>query len=91
MEFKTKLLFENSQRLMKLYPKKSKKGETYFMGEFNKMFKATMWKRKGYKDGDDFYEVSLVPIKYEKTDSAEPKQDQGFTEPTDEEDSNVPF
>ena len=57
MEFKSKIEWEKSHRLFKLFPKKSKKGETYFMGEFNKMFKVTMWKKKGYQDKPDYYEV----------------------------------
>jgi len=90
MEFKSTILWEQGHKLFKLYPKKSKKGETYFMGELNKMNKITMWKRKGYQDNPDYYEVSLIPVKFEKQEEKQtPVQKvkdtfDGFEEPEDD-------
>jgi hypothetical protein len=66
MNFKTKIEWDKSSKLCKLYTKKSSKGEVYMMGDFNKMFKITIWKRKGYQGAEDFYEAQLIPVKYEK-------------------------
>jgi hypothetical protein len=65
-EFKTIIDWNNSHKLFKAYEKTSNKGEVYLMGEFNKMFKITGWKRKGYQNNPDYWEFNLIPIKYEK-------------------------
>ena len=99
-EFKQIINWQGSHKLCKLHKMTSKKGETYWLGEYNKMFKITAWEKQGWKDKPNYLELSLIPVNYEKVNGQQPQPPQPQAQPQtpnfpdipdDESSQDIPF
>jgi hypothetical protein len=65
-EYQSETLWENAHKISKMFMKKDKNGNTYFIGELNKTNTFTLRANtaKWAKEGE--WELSVVPIKYSK-------------------------
>lgn len=69
-QFDKKIDWNASHKLCKVYERKDKNGDTYYMGEMNKAYQMTVRKcqpNQWIKPGT--WEVCLVPINYTRKES----------------------
>jgi hypothetical protein len=68
-DYKKTIEWDKGHKLAKIFEKKDKNGNTYFMGEFNFTNTITMRKNtsKWAKEGE--WEIQIVPVKFTKEDS----------------------
>jgi len=89
--------WDKSHKLAKVFQKKDKNGDTYFLGEFN--FNNTISIRKNTskwaKEGE--WQIEIIPIRFEKggqdsrQDTRQDTRDNFETVPDRETDGGVPF
>jgi hypothetical protein len=69
-DYKKQIEWDKGHKLAKVFQKKDKNGNTYFMGEFNFTNTITIRKNtsKWAKEGE--WEIQIVPIKFIKDEGA---------------------
>jgi len=68
-QFKKNINWEGAHRFCKVYEKKDKKGNTFFMGDLNHNCVITIRKTWGEWAKEGEHEVQIVPIKYTKIEN----------------------
>jgi hypothetical protein len=71
-QFTKTINWEGGHKLCKVYQKKDKKNNTYFIGELNNNCQLTIRKTFGQYAKEGEWEIQIFPIKYSKNNSQPP-------------------